>query len=126
MTATIYRELQDPEPNLTKWLEDRDQLFVVLDPKGVEHIYVDNGTPRDSWVNEMIVGGPLLPYAGCTKRFALFSEEGDFIAEYSRIDTAEKALKSLRTVVDVIDDPDDKSGGLSWNSDMEPEEPEDG
>jgi len=116
MSVTIYRELSDPELSLITWLEDRDQLFVVQDPRGVEHMYVDNSTPRDSFVSEMIVGGPLVPYAGCTKGFALFSDEGDFIAEYSRIDAAERAAASVRPVVTVEVDDDDQAKGLSWNS----------
>jgi hypothetical protein len=118
MSVTIYRELSDPSPELVQWLEDRDQLFVVVDPKGNEHTYVDNGTPRDSWVNETICGGPQVPYAGCTKAFALFSDEGVFIAEYARMDAAERAAAKVKPVVVMELDDEDPAKGLSWQSDV--------
>jgi hypothetical protein len=113
MSAVIYRELSDPSPDLVKWLEDRDQLFVVVDPRGVEHSYVDNGTPRDALITEEIVGTG--PFVGCTKGFALFSDEGDFIAEYRDVIKAEKALASVKPVV-TVEIEGVESENVSWNS----------
>lgn len=114
MAVHIYRELSDPTPSLITWLEERDQLFVVVDPKGQEHNYIDNGTPRDADITEEIVGDtPAFP--GCTKGFALFSEEGDFIAEYSRIDTAERAALAVKPVVTTTVEGVETEH-LSWNS----------
>ncbi len=115
MAVHIYRELSDPTPSLYTWLEERDQLFVVQDPKGIEHIYIDNGTPRDAVITEEIVGIEGI-FPGCTKSFALFSEDGDFIAEYARIDAAERAAAKVKTVVVNTVDEDDPAKGLSWNS----------
>ncbi len=115
MSVHIYRELSDPSPSLIVWLDERDQLFVVQDPRGIEHNYIDNDTPRDAFINEEIVGLDGV-FPGCTKGFALFSEDGDFIAEFARIDTATRAAEKVQTVVVVADDEDDPAQGLSWNS----------
>lgn len=114
MAVHIYRELSDPSPSLITWLEDRDQLFVVADPMGREHNYIDNNTPRDAIITEEIVGVEGA-FPGCTKCFALFSEEGDFIAEYARIDKAELAASKVKpVVVSTVDGVETEK--LGWNS----------
>jgi hypothetical protein len=107
----VYRELSEPSESLVKWLEERDQLFVVADPKGIEHMYIDNGTPRDVDISEEIVGGleEGRPFPGCTKGFALFSEDGEYIASFRDLERAEEAAKSAKLVIkteyqDVLED----------------------
>ncbi len=108
----IYRELSDPSPSLVAWLEVREQLIVVKDPKGVEHSYIDNDTPRDSDITDEIVGGEGTAFPGCTLGFAIFDGDGNFVARYAKhnLKKAEIARLEARTVV-----PDD-GAGLSWNS----------
>lgn len=117
----IYRELVNPSPDLVTWLDARDQLIVVKDPKGIEHSYIDNDTPRDSDITDEIVGGDGTPFPGCTLGFAIFDGEGEFVAQYAKhnLDKAEAARLKVKTVA-----PDDGIG-LNWTSDMKDDEKED-
>jgi len=89
--TVIYRELIDPAPILIKWLDDRNQLFNVLDNKGVEHLYVDNDHPRDADITPMIIQA--------TKGFSLFTEQGKRITDYSRLDKAIRGQEGAQLVV---------------------------
>jgi len=113
----VYRELSDPSPTLITWLDARDQLFVVVDPKGVEHSYVDNDTPRDSDITDEMVGGADTPYPGCTKGFALFTIEGDYVASYSSVVRAEEAKANARIVTSAVVEGDKGDlNAVGWNS----------
>ena len=113
-SLSIYRELSDPSPSLVEWLEARDQLFVVQDPKGVEHVYVDNDTPRDSDITDELVGGPETPHVGCTKGFALFSADGSYVASFARLDAAIRAKAGARVEIKHSVEGIDANAG--WNS----------
>lgn len=88
--VNVYRELNGPSDSLVKWLEDRDQIYFVVDPKGREHMFVDNDLPRDADISEELVKH---------KMFAIFTEEGDYIGSYRDLDRAIKAAKSAKVVV---------------------------
>lgn len=104
MGLHIYRELVDPTDDLRAWLELREQLYVVRDPKGNVHLFVDNDTPRDADINEEIV-------RFATKGFSLFTEDGERVAGYPDLASALEAQRSARIVVTaevegVTPDPD--------------------
>jgi hypothetical protein len=109
---TIYRELGNPSPDLVRWLDARNQLFEVDDPKGNSHLYIDDSIPRDADITEEIVGRLPAKHGdmtfpglqGCTIGFALFRDEPDengdyFIASFNSLDKAEQAKASARIVV---------------------------
>jgi hypothetical protein len=75
---------------LTGWLETRDQLYVVVDPEGKEHLFVDNDIPRDPWVSEELVQH---------KGFALFDSEGQYIGSYNELEKALRAAATAKTTV---------------------------
>jgi len=97
----IYRELGEAPVHTLEWLEKRGQLFNVIDPKGKEHVFVDNDLPRDSEITEALVGN--------TVGFALFTEDGEYVGSYRALDRAIAAQKGARLVVtaDVEADPDE-------------------
>ncbi len=99
----VYRELNDPGDALLTWLDDRGQLFNVLDDEQKEHLYVDNDVPRDILITPLIVAA--------TKGFALFTEDGKHLADYKKLFKAEKAQLGARLVitpeVDLDDDEDE-------------------
>ena len=97
----IYRELGDAPDSLLDWLERRGQLYNVIDPKGNEHVFIDNDLPRDSDITQEIVAN--------TRGFALFSEEGEFIGTYRSLDRAIAAQAGAKLVVqaEVEAEPDD-------------------
>lgn len=109
MAVQVYREIADPSPTLLQWLEERDQLYPVIDDKGKERLYVENDFPRDADISEELVGGRQFP--GCTVGFALFDDDGNFIGSYRSLDRALAAQASARVVVsaevDVEPDGDD-------------------
>ena len=114
----VYRELSDPSPSLVQWLEGRDQLFVVLDPKNVEHTYIDNDTPRDQDITHEIVGTPDSPFPGCTKGFALFTAEGDYVCGYNSLIKALEAKANARIVTTpVVDGVEAETGWTSIDGD---------
>lgn len=118
-SLVIYRELSDPSPDLIAWLEARDQLFVVQDPRGVEHSYIDNDTPRDSDITDEIVGNkgqPGVAYPGCTKGFALFTAEGDYVAAYATLDRAIAAKANARIVTTAKVEDEGEAKDVGWNS----------
>lgn len=88
----IYRELGDPAPVLIQWLDDRGQLYNVLDDHGNEHLYIDNDVPRDAEITPMLVDA--------TIGFSLFYEAtGKRISDYSRLDRAVRAQAGAELVV---------------------------
>lgn len=91
VTTQVYRELDPNVENLLTWLEERGQLFNVADPKGNEHLFVDNDMPRDGDITPMIVDA--------TVAFALFTEDGDYIGSYRSLDKAIAAQEAARIVV---------------------------
>lgn len=114
----IYRELSDPSPSLVDWLEARDQLFVVVDPKGVEHSYIDNDTPRDSDITDEIVGSTnqgAVPFPGCTRGFALFTADGDYVATFASLDRAISAKADARIVTTPVVEGVKREAN-DWNS----------
>lgn len=115
----IYRELADPSPTLVEWLEARDQLFVVQDPRGVEHSYIDNDTPRDSDITDEIVGNThqgAVPFPGCTKGFALFTADGVYVASYATLDKAIQAKSNARIVTTAAVENEGDAEDIGWNS----------
>jgi hypothetical protein len=88
--VSVYRELNAPSPSLIAWLEARDQLYYVVDPRGVEHMFVDNDLPRDQDISEELV-----LHTG----FALFGDDGEYIGSYRSLDRAIKAAAGAKTVV---------------------------
>jgi hypothetical protein len=118
-SLVIYRELADPSPDLVRWLEARDQLFVVQDPRGVEHSYIDNDAPRDSDITDEIIGNknqPGVVYPGCTKGFAVFTADGDYVASYATLDKAIRAKASARIVTSAEIEGVEEDEEVSWNS----------
>lgn len=123
----IFRELADPSDSLTRWLDARDQLYEVVDKKNNTHLFVDNESPRDSEITQLIVGREasvdehtgrkVSAIPGCTKGFALFVEQDDGyegpIAMYSRLDKAEQAAASAKVVVSTQIEGVDTDG---WDS----------
>jgi hypothetical protein len=97
----IYRELGEAPESLLDWLEKRDQLYNIIDPTGIEHVFIDNDLPRDSEITRSIVAN--------TKGFALFSEDGDYIGSYRSLDRAITAQAGAKLVVqaEVEAEPDD-------------------
>ena len=89
--AVIYRDLGNPIPVLLAWLQERTQLYNVVDDKGLEHLYVDNDIPRDSEITELIVGS--------TGGFALFTEQGKRIEGYTDLHKAVRAQASAQLTV---------------------------
>ena len=87
----IYREIADPSSRLLAWLENRNQLWVISDPKGNEHLFIDNDTPRDPDITIEIVTR--------TVGFALFTEDGDYIGSYRSLDRAITAQQGAKLVV---------------------------
>lgn len=109
----VYRELGDPPAILIDWLDERQQLFNVLDDKQKEHLYVDNDQPRDADITPMILEH--------TIGFSLFTEDGRHTASYSRLDKALRAQAKAKLVVvpevdledDIEDDEDDREVPMS-------------
>jgi len=108
----VYRELGDPPQVLINWLDERGQLWNVLDDHQNEHLYVENETPRDSDITPMIVE--------CTIGFSLFDEDGKRLADYSRLDKALRAQEGAKRIVipeveleDQIELPEDAEPALS-------------
>lgn len=89
--TVIYRELGDPDPALIAWLDARNQLFNVVDDRQKEHLYVDNDVPRDAVITPLIVES--------TIGFSLFTESGQRISDYSRLDKAIRAQAGASLVV---------------------------
>ncbi len=89
--TVIYRELGDPSPILLTWLEDRGQLFNVLDDHNNEHLYIDNDQPRDADITPMLVEA--------TIGFSLFTEGGKRLSDYSRLDRAIRAQQGAKLVI---------------------------
>ena len=87
----IYRELGGKEASAIEWLDRRSQLFNVIDPKGPEHIFVDNDAPRDPEVTQAIIRD--------TVGFALFTEDGEYIGSYRSLDRAITAQNGAKLVV---------------------------
>ena len=128
----VYREIADPSPSLAQWLDQRGQLFEIQDPKGKNHLYIENDIPRDADINEEIVGrepqrildgkGRAMTFPGvkgCTVGFALFAEnrdEGTFdhIGTYRSLDRAESAARNAKVVVRA--DVDTEAPDETWDS----------
>ena len=87
----IFREVGELSPLATKWLELRNQLFVIESPDGKEHIFVENDTPRDSEITLDIVKN--------TIGYALFDDEGEYIGSYRSLDRAIMAQLGAKIVV---------------------------
>jgi hypothetical protein len=87
----IYREVANLAPYPLKWLEARDQLYEITDPKGVPHLFLDNDTPRDIDVTPGIIDA--------TVGFALFDAEGEYIGSYRSLDRAIAAQEGAKIVV---------------------------
>lgn len=101
VTTQVYRELDPNQDDLLRWLDERQQLFNVVDPKGNEHLFIDNDLPRDADITPMIVEH--------TVGFALFTDDGDYIGSYRSLDKAIRAQESatVSIVADVDADPDE-------------------
>ena len=99
----IYRELSPNTPeHILNWLEVRQQIWPITDPKGVEHLFIDNDKPRDADITPSLVSN--------TVGFALFDGEGEYIGSYRSLDRAITAQKGAKIVVtaDVEDaEPDE-------------------
>jgi hypothetical protein len=89
--TVIYRELGDPPAVLLTWLDERGQLFNVVDDNQNEHLYVDGEQPRDAAITPMIVEN--------TIGFSLFTEDGQRLADYSRLDRAIRAQEGAKLVI---------------------------
>lgn len=87
----IFREVNNASDSLLKWLDDRNQLYPITDPKGGEHYFIDNDQPRDADINEEIIT--------VTTGFALFTEQGEYIGSYRSLDRAIRAQQSAKVVV---------------------------
>jgi hypothetical protein len=87
----IYRELGDPPDVLINWLDERSQLFNVLDDHDKEHLYIDNDVPRDADITPLLVQH--------TIGFSLFSEDGQRLSDYSRLDKAIRAQAGAKLVI---------------------------
>jgi hypothetical protein len=79
----VYRELGNPPDILINWLDERNQLWNVVDDNGKERLYIDNDQPRDADITPSLVEA--------TIGFALFTEAGKRLAGYSRLDRALRA-----------------------------------
>jgi hypothetical protein len=89
--TVIYRELGDPPQVLINWLDERGQLYNILDDANREHLYVDNEQPRDADITPMIVEN--------TIGFSLFTEDGRRLSDYSRLDKALRAQEGAKLVI---------------------------
>ena len=87
----IYRELGDAPQHTLDWLDARNQAYVVTDPKGKDHLFVDNDLPRDADVTMSLVAN--------TIGFALFTKDGDYIGSYRSLDRAIAAQAGAKLVV---------------------------
>lgn len=113
---TIYRELAPTAPrDLIEWLDARDQLFQPTDAKGVERTFVENDFPRPSEITREIVGdepgmgSQYATYPGCTIGFAVFDQQGQFVAEFRSLDRAQRAVAGAKVQLAVdIDVPDEE------------------
>jgi len=90
-STQIYREIHQDRADLLEWLDLRNQLYVVTDNKGKEHVFVDNDLPRDSDITPLIVEN--------TVGFALFDDTGTYVASYRSLDKALDAQQGARIVV---------------------------
>jgi hypothetical protein len=101
VSTQVYREIDPTADNLLQWLDQRQQLFNVTDPKGNEHLFVDNDTPRDADITPLIVQH--------TVGFALFTDDGEYIGSYRDLARAISAQESAQVVVtaDVDAEPDE-------------------
>jgi hypothetical protein len=87
----VYRELGNPPDILINWLDERNQLWNVVDDNGKERLYIDNDQPRDADITP--------PLVEATIGFALFDEEGKRLAGYSRLDSAIRAQAGAKMVI---------------------------
>lgn len=102
VSTQVYRELDPNASDLLTWLDRRQQLFNVVDPKGNEHLFIDNDLPRDADITPMIVEN--------TVGFALFTDNGEYIGSYRDLGKAITAQEQAKIVVtaDVEDtEPDE-------------------
>ena len=101
VTTQIYREINPNSEGLLRWLDERQQLHNVEDPKGNEHLFVDNDLPRDADITPMIMEN--------TVGFALFTDDGDYIGSFRSLDRAIDAQNSASITIsaDVDADLDD-------------------
>ena len=81
--CVVYRELGEMPAVLVNWLDERNQLWNVVDDTGKEHLYIDNDQPRDADITPSLVEA--------TIGFALFTEAGKRLSDYSRLDRAIRA-----------------------------------
>lgn len=114
MSTQIYREIGNASEDLLTWLEAREQLFPIQDPKGKEHLFIDNDQPRDRDITPMIVEA--------TTGFALFADNDDgetqWVGTYRALDKAIEAQQSARVVVTTEVDMDEGTVKPEWTSDM--------
>lgn len=87
----IFREIGNANDALITWLEDRNQLFPVIDPNGVEHLFVENDVPRDAAITPLIMEA--------TTGFALFYDDGKYIGSYRSLDRALAAKAGAKIVI---------------------------
>lgn len=100
----IYRELSQNIPaSIVEWLDKRGQLYPTEDPRGNEHLFIDNDLPRDADITIAIVAN--------TSGFALFTEDGEYVGAYRSLDRAIAAQNGAKLVVtaDVEADPDEEN-----------------
>lgn len=112
MSTQIYREVGNADDALLKWLEDREQLFPIQDPKGNEHLFIDNDQPRDRDITPMIITA--------TTSFALFADndngENQWVGSYRSLDKAIAAQQNAKVVVTTEVDPGEDTQP-EWSSD---------
>lgn len=87
----IYREVGANDATLLEWLNRRDQLFEVTRDNGDVHRFVDNDIPRDSDITPLIIDN--------TVGFALFSEDGDYMASFETLAQAIRGQENARIVI---------------------------
>ena len=90
-STQIFREIHQDNEGLLSWLDGRNQLYIITDPKGKEHVFVDNDIPRDSDITPMIVEN--------TVGFALFDDNGEYVASFRSLDKAIEAQQGARLVI---------------------------